>query len=106
MDLRAYYRKINLVEAEIFEPDAVVISYETPDGGIPGVASQVPKRVAAKIVVEGKARIASAEEGEEYRKAMQEAIKRAQELALASKVQVAVMSDADLRAFRSSKPQK
>lgn len=106
MDLRAYYRKINLVEASLVDADAVVVSYETPDGGKPGVASQVSKRVAAKLVVEGRARLATPEESDEYRKVVQEMSKKAQELALASKVQVAVVSDADLRAFRSSKLQK
>ena len=106
MDLRAYYRKIGLVEASILETDAIVISYETPDGGRPGVASHVPRRVAAKLVVEGRARLATPEEGDEYRKAVHETSKRAQELALANRVQVAIVSDAELRAIRSSKSQK
>lgn len=106
MDLRAYYRKINLVEAEISEADAVVISYETPDGGKAGMASEVPKRVAAKLVVEGKARLATPEESEEHRKDLREATKRAHELALTSKLPFAVVSDAELRSLRSAKAQK
>jgi len=106
MDLRAYYRKINLIEAEIPESDIVVVSFETPDGGKAGVPSQVPKRVAAKLVVEGKARLATAEESESYLKEIQEASKRAQELHAANKVQVALVSDTELRAIRSTKMQK
>jgi hypothetical protein len=59
MDLKVYYRKIRIVEAEIADADVVMISLETPDGGRAGVATEVRRRLAAKLVVEGKARLAS-----------------------------------------------
>lgn len=106
MDLRAYYRKIRQIEAELVDADVVVVSYETQDGGKAGVTSEVTKRIAAKLLVEGRARLATPEESAEYRKEMKEENRRAHELAAASKVQIAVVSDAELRAFRSPKSQK
>ena len=62
MDLRAYFQKIRNIEAEIAEPYVVVVSRETPDGGKPGVKTDVPRGLAAKLIVEDQATLASAEE--------------------------------------------
>ena len=59
MDLKVYYRKIREVEEQIAAPDAVVVSGDTPDGGKAGVKIEVPLRLAAKLIVEGRARPAS-----------------------------------------------
>ena len=53
MDLRIYYQKVRDLEAKIAEEFPFVISKETPDGGKAGVRTQVPKRIAAKMIVEG-----------------------------------------------------
>jgi len=83
------------------------VSFETPDGGRSGVRTEVPKRLAAKLVVEGKARLASEKEASEYRDEISAAHRRAQELAAASKVQVAIVSDAGIRPQRTtSRPRK
>ncbi len=67
MDLRVYYQKIRSIEAEIREPFAVIVSRETPDGGRAGVKSEVPRAVAAKLVAEGKADLASPEVAANFR---------------------------------------
>jgi len=106
MDLKVYYRKIRAIEADISESDVVVVSQETPDGGRSGVKTEVSKRLAAKLVVEGKARRATKEEAAEYRKQVKEANRKAQERAAASEVKIAIVSDADLRPRRTSKTRK
>ena len=107
MELRVYYGKIHEVEAGIPDADAVVVSFETPDGGRAGVRTEAPKRLAAKLVVDGKARLASEKEASEYRDKIRAAHRRAQELAAASKVQVAIVSDASIRPQRTtSRPRK
>ena len=58
MDLKIYYQKIREVEARIEEQFPIVISKETADGGHAGTATEVPRRLAAKMIVEGLARIA------------------------------------------------
>lgn len=106
MDLKAYYRKIREVEAQLPGEEVVIVSYETPDGGVPGVKTEVSKRLAAKLLVEGRGRLATEAEAAEYRREMEASHRRAQELAAASKVQIAVVSEAELRAYRSLKSQK
>ncbi len=108
MDLRAFYQKIKRIEEAITELFPVVVSRETPDGGRAGVKTEVPRHVAARLVVEGRADLASAEEAEAYRRELAEA-KRTAELAEAARsaVQVAVLSDAQFRALKSgTKPEK
>ena len=68
MDLRAYYQKIRDVEAKIPGPYAVVVSLATPDGGKAGMLTEVPRRVAAKMVVDGTATLAVDGESKHSRK--------------------------------------
>lgn len=67
MDLRVYYQKLRDIESEIQDAFPVVISRETPDGGKAGVKTQVPKKIAARMVANGMAELASAEEAAEFR---------------------------------------
>jgi len=43
------------------------VSRETPDGGRAGVKTQVPRALAARMIVEEKADLATPEEAEEFR---------------------------------------
>jgi hypothetical protein len=69
MDLRTYYQTIRKIAAGITEEAAVVISRETSDGGRAGVKTEVPRALAAQLMVEGKADLASPEEAAEFRAA-------------------------------------
>jgi len=62
MDLRIYYQKVRDVEAKIAEEFPFVVSRETPDGGKAGVKTQVPRRIAAKLIVEGLAELPETKE--------------------------------------------
>lgn len=67
MDLRAYYQKIRKLETEIAEPHVVVVSRDTPDGGRAGVKTDVPRLIAAKMIADEKADLASPEESAKFR---------------------------------------
>lgn len=67
MDLRAYYQKIRSIESEIREASTVIVSLETPDGGRAGVRTEVPRAVAARMIAEQKAELASEESAAEFR---------------------------------------
>jgi hypothetical protein len=69
MDLRTYYQTIRKIAAGITEEAAVVISRETSDGGRAGVKTEVPRALAAQLMVEGKADLVSPEEAAEFRAA-------------------------------------
>jgi hypothetical protein len=101
MDLRLYYQKIRDVEATIAEEFPVVVSKETVDGGKPGTKTEVPRRLAAKMVVENLARLATAEELKAYKTVMAEARRVAEQLAQAAKLQLTVLSTAELDRLKS-----
>ncbi len=102
MDLRMFYQKLRKIEQEIAEPHVVVVSNETPDGGRAGQKSEVSRNLAARLVVEGKARLASPEEGAEYRNLVDQARQDAEQRALAQKIQVNVVSEADIRMIKTT----
>ena len=96
MDLSLYYQKIRNAEAKIVEAFPVVVSHETPDGGKPGVLTEVTRRIAAKMMVDGLAHLASAEEAKTFAAANAKARRVADQVAMAAKVQFAVLSPAEL----------
>ena len=106
MDLKVYYRKIRELEAQLPDADVVVVSLETPDGGHSGVMSEVPRRIAAKLVVEGRARLANTGEAAEYHEKMSAATQRAQELAEASKLRVEIVNELSTKGRRATKQEK
>jgi len=67
MDLRAYYRKLRGIEAELREDSVVMISRETSDGGRAGVKSDVPRALAARLLVDEKADLVTPEEAAAFR---------------------------------------
>ena len=100
MDLKAYYEKLRRIEAEMANRDVVVVSLETPDGGKPGVKGEVAKEAAAKLIVENRARVATEEETADFRTEAAEAKRLAEQAAAANRVQLTVLSEADLRVLR------
>ena len=91
MDLRAYYRKLREAEAQLEGEEFVMVSLATPEGGKEGVRTEVTRGVAARLLAEGRARLASAEEAGEYREAVREEKARIDEEIAARQVQVMVM---------------
>ena len=107
MDLRVFFQKLRKIEKEIVEPDVVVVSHETPDGGKPGQLTEVPRAIAARLVLEGHAHVATEQQAADFRAASQRALEEAAKREMASKVQVNVISEDNLRALKgSSRPTK
>ena len=102
MDLRVYYQKLRAIEQEIHEAHVVVISHETPEGGRAGQMSEVSRSVAAKLVLEGRAHAANPEQTAEFRNRVAQARKEAEERAMAQRIQVNLISEADLKAAKSN----
>ena len=101
MDLRLYFHKIRTIEATILAEHTVVVSLETSDGGRPGQLSEVSRAVAAKLVVQGKARLASDEESVEFKQGIRDAKKAADDLLAKDRVQINVLQDSDLELLRN-----
>jgi len=96
MNLKAYYKKLRAVEQSLTEPFAVLESHETPDGGKEGVLTEVPKHLAARMIAEGRAHIASDEAVKTFQEKKAEAKRAADQEAAAAKMQVTLVP-ADIR---------
>jgi hypothetical protein len=66
MELRSYFQKIKQVESTIAELFTLVVSLETGDGGKEGTRTEVSRSLAAKLIVNGLARLADAAEKQSY----------------------------------------
>ena len=92
MDLRQYYKKLHELESKMPEAHVLVVSVETGDGGKEGVITEVPRRNACQLILEGRARRADQKEVGEFR--FQEALEREefQRAKAASRVHVQLVS--------------
>jgi len=102
MDLRHYYQKIRETESKIVDSFAVVMSLETADGGKPGILTEVSPKVAAKMVVDGIARLASVEETQRLREQQAEAQRMAEQAASVGRVQLSVLPTSELERLRAA----
>ena len=100
MDLRMFYRKIREVEGAIASDPVLVVSAATPDGGKAGLISEVARSVAARLIVEGRAKLADTEEAEGFRKRIADAVAKVEQDVNSKRVQVALISEAELRSLR------
>jgi len=96
MDLQLFYQNVRETESAITEAYPVIVSRQTGDGGKEGTMTEVPKRLAAKMVVEGQARIATAEETASYRGSLAETIRKAEQAAAVARLQLSVLSTREL----------
>ena len=102
MDLTLYYNKIREQERDISEEFPVIVSNETGDGGKAGHLTEVPREVAARLVVQGVARLAAPEQREAFRAAQAAAVRSFEEVAAAGRVQFSVMPTADLDRLKTA----
>jgi hypothetical protein len=101
MDLQVYYQKIREMEKTIVDEFPLLVSMETADGGKYGTKTEVPRRLAAKLLVEGLARLASKEELKAYRELLAEAKRVAERASAAARLQLTVLSTTELDRLRS-----
>jgi hypothetical protein len=66
MELRGYFQKIKQIESAIAELFTLVVSLESGDGGKAGTCTEVSRSLAAKLIVDGLARLADAAEKQAY----------------------------------------
>ena len=100
MDLRDFFKRIREIEATIENAYTLVVSHDTTDGGKGGVATETPRNIAARLIAEGRARMATPEEIVVHQEAIRLAVEEADKAALADRVQVALVSDADLEGLK------
>lgn len=62
MNVAQYYEKVRAVEASLAPGSVWITSEATRDGGIAGRTTEVSRAVAAGMIVQGKARLATPDE--------------------------------------------
>lgn len=102
MDIRQYYERIREVAATIAEEYTIVKSLATEDGGKAGVLTEVSRNVAAKLVVDKKAILATPAEASEYRLQLQNAEAARRDLEEQNRIALQIFSRGGLNALRSS----
>jgi hypothetical protein len=96
MDVRQYFRKIRETEATISEDYPIVISLETGDGGKAGLLSEVSRSLAAKMMVEGRVMLATAEQKQKYFDDVQSARTAAEQADFARKLHLSIIEDSSV----------
>ncbi|HEY3825824.1 MAG TPA: hypothetical protein VGL82_14770 [Bryobacteraceae bacterium] len=97
MDVRAYYKKVREAEAGLTGEHVVTVSQDTPEGGKAGVKTEASRLIAAKLIAEGRARVATEEETRQFREANREALERHEQNEAAKRVQVMVIPANELK---------
>jgi molybdenum-dependent DNA-binding transcriptional regulator ModE len=100
MDLRSYYKKVREADETLSAEDVVMVSLETPEGGKAGVRTEVPRAIAAKLLAELRARVATAEEAREFHESQRVAREAHEQSEAAKRVQVMVIPSQELRKQR------
>jgi hypothetical protein len=106
MDLKVYYAKIRSLQATLAEEFPIVVSRETGDGGKAGTLTEVSRALAAKLVVDRVAELASEEAAKAFRARQAEAKAKADQLAEANKVQLTVLPLKELERLQGSRKTK
>jgi len=104
MNLRTYYQKIRNIEQALVEPFVVLESNETADGGKEGLLTEVPRQLAAKMIADGRARLAAEQAVREFHEKKAEAKRTADHETITNKMQMMLVPTAELmKAKRSTK---
>lgn len=97
MDVRAYYKKVREAEAGLTGEHVVTVSQDTPEGGKAGVKTEASRLIAAKLIAEGRARVATEDETRQFHEANREALERHEQNEAAKRVQVMVIPANELK---------
>ena len=104
MNLKAYYQKIRDLEQKLVEPFVVLVSRETPDGGKEGLLTEVPRRLAVKMIADERAQLASEGAAKEFHENNTQAKRAADQEAAVNKAQVIIVPAPDIK--RANRPAK
>jgi hypothetical protein len=96
-----FYQKIREAAGAIEEPFPIVVSLATADGGKEGTPIEVKRQLAAKMIVEGSARLANPEEAQQFRELQAEEKRLADQAAAAARLQLTVLTTAELNRLKN-----
>jgi hypothetical protein len=97
MDVRSYYRKVREADATLTGEHIVMVSLDTPEGGKAGVRTEVPRTIAAQLIAEVRARVATEEEAREFHEANRAAKEEYEQEQAAKRVQLMVIPSHEIK---------
>lgn len=97
MDLKAYYKKVREAEAALTGEHLVMVSLATSEGGKPGVKTEAPRAVCARLIAEGCARVATDEEAKAFHEAHLAAREKHEQDEAARRVQVVIIPSSEAK---------
>ena len=95
-----YYKKVRDAEATLTGEHFVMVSLDTSEGGKEGVRTEVPRSIAARLIAETRARVASEEETMGFHEKNRAAREQHEQEEVASRVQVVVVPSHKLKKQR------
>jgi len=97
MDLRSYYTRIRETEETLTAEHLVVVSLKTSEGGKEGVRTETSRGIAARLIAEGRARVASDDEALDFYEMHRESKERIDNEEAARRLQVMVIPASDFK---------
>jgi len=97
MDLRSYYKKVREAEATLQGNESVLVSLATSEGGKEGVRTEAPRAVAARLIAEGRARVATEAEAAEFREGLRAGREKYEQDEAARRVQIVMVPAKDAK---------
>jgi len=97
MEIKTYFKKVKQVESTIPTAFAVIASLETSDGGKVGSFTEVSRALAARMITEGRGRLASEEEAARFLETHAEARRTAEALAVTQQLQFTLVQPGESR---------
>jgi len=102
MDLKGYYRKIREAESSLGEEFPILRSLATEEGGKAGRLVEVSRAVAARMLVDEIAELASTDEAAEFRSGIERAREKEQERRRAEQIQFTILAERDIDVLRKA----
>lgn len=97
MNLRKYYDQVQQIRQDIKEPFVFLSSLATSNGGKAGCVSEVPAELAARMIADGVAQFATAEEIDAYQSEAEALRVTAREEQLRHRVRITLVNEGDLQ---------
>lgn len=97
MNVKAYYQNIRELERTLTDSFVVIVSHDTSDGGRGGLLTEVPKHLAARMIADDRAHLASEDATLQFREKSAEAKRTAEELSLVDRKHVTPIPSSVLR---------
>ena len=102
MNLKAFYQRIRQTEESIEDEFLFIKSLPTEDGGKAGRLVEVPRSLAARMIIEETAELATAKECAAARTRIAQERKQEASRRRAAQVQFTVISDTDLKTVQEA----